>query len=128
MATTEAQLKKKILVIDDEDVIRELMGEILDMLGFVPILCGSPVEAIQLFSDLHNEISLVFMDMMMPEISGRQLYHEFVKIDANKKVIVLSGYSMEHETKKLMEDGITAFIQKPVSIKELSKIINENIG
>jgi CheY-like chemotaxis protein len=119
---------KKILVIDDEDVIRELMGEILDMLGYEAILCGSPVEAIKLFADYHKDISLVFMDMMMPEISGRQLYHEFTKIDASKKVIVLSGYSMEHETKKLIEDGVTAYIQKPVSIKELSKIILENIG
>jgi CheY-like chemotaxis protein len=109
-------------------VIRELMGEILDMLGYVPILCGSPVEAIKLFSDLHKEISLVFMDMMMPEIGGRQLFQEFIKIDPTKKVIVLSGYAMEYETKRLMEDGITAFIQKPVSIKQLSKIINENIG
>lgn len=121
-------VSKKILVIDDEDVIRELMGEILDMLGYEPILCGSPVEAIKLFTNRHKEISLVFMDMMMPEISGRQLYQEFIKIDASKKVIVLSGYSMEHETKKLIEDGVTAFIQKPVSIKELSKIILENIG
>lgn len=119
---------KKILVIDDEDVIRELMGEILEMLGYEAILCGSPLEAIKLFGNQHQEISLVFMDMMMPEIGGRQLYQEFTKIDPTKKVIILSGYSMEHETKKLMEDGITAFIQKPVTISELTRIILENIG
>ncbi|MBC7961248.1 MAG: response regulator [Vallitaleaceae bacterium] len=119
---------KKILVVDDEDIIRDLMGEILTLLGYEPILCGSPVDSIQLYLERHDEISLIFIDMIMPEISGRQLFDEFMKIDPTKKVIVLSGYSMEHETQKLLEDGVSAFVQKPVSIKELSKIISENIG
>lgn len=119
--------KKKILVIDDEALIRELMGEVIKMLGYEPILCGLPTEAIQLFLNLHNEISLVFMDMMMPEINGMQLYQEFAKIDASKNVIILSGYALDCETEKLIEDGITAFIQKPISVKEISEIINKYI-
>lgn len=118
---------KKILVVDDEDIIRELMGEILALLGYEPILCGSPIDAITLFKERHEEISLVFMDMIMPEISGRQLFEEFAKINSNKRVIVLSGYSMAYETQKLIEDGVSAFVQKPVSIKELSKVIKEHI-
>lgn len=119
---------KKILVVDDEDIIRELMGEILTLLGYEPLLCGSPIDAIELFKNRHSEISLVFIDMIMPQISGRQLFEEFIKIDAATKVVILSGYSMGYETKKLMEDGISAFVQKPVSIKELSRIIQENIA
>ncbi len=118
---------KKILVVDDEDIIRELMGEILTLLGYEAILCGSPIEAIQLFKDRHSEISLVFVDMIMPEISGRQLYETFFEIDPTKKIVVLSGYSMEYGTKELLDSGISAFVQKPVSIKELSKVIQENI-
>ncbi len=118
---------KKILVVDDEDIIRELMGEILTLLGYEAILCGSPIEAIQLFNERHSEISLVFVDMIMPEISGRQLYEAFLKIDPTKKIVVLSGYSMEHGMNELLESGISAFVQKPVSIKELSKVIQENI-
>lgn len=118
---------KKILVVDDEDIIRELMGEILTLLGYEPLLCGSPVDAIELFKNRHGEISLVFIDMIMPEISGRQLFEEFLKIDPSIKVVILSGYSMGYETNKLIEEGVSAFVQKPVSIKELAKVIQENI-
>ncbi len=116
---------KKMLVIDDEDVIRELLGEVLQMLGYEAVLCGSPKEALELFSTRHQEFDMVFMDMMMPEMTGKQLYQEFSKIDKNKKVIILSGYSMEQENRELLEAGVAAFVQKPISIKELSRIIKE---
>lgn len=125
---TKVQYMKKILVVDDEYIIRNLLGEILTSLGYEPILCESPVEALVLFKKRHEEISLVFTDMVMPEISGRQLFQEFVRINPSIKVVILSGYSVEHEINKLIEDGVSAFIQKPVSIKELSRVIQENIA
>lgn len=117
----------KILVVDDEVIIRQLMGEILDVLGYEAILCGSPLEAIQIFTERHAEIALVFIDMMMPEMSGKQLYKEFTKIDLNKKVIVLSGYADDQEIQSLLDEGIAGFVQKPVSIKTLSGIIEQNL-
>lgn len=117
---------KKVLVVDDEEIIRELMGEILDMLGYEPILCGSPYEALELFRNQHKNISLVFLDMIMPELSGRQLFEMLSRIDPNKKIVILSGYSSE--AKLLMDEGVSAYVQKPVSIKELSRVIKEQIG
>lgn len=125
--TNYLEIKKKILVIDDESLIRELLGEIIIMLGYEPILCGLPTEAINIFSKYHDEISLIFMDMIMPEINGRQLFKEFIKINSSKKVIILSGFTFEHEAEELFQDGITDFIQKPISVKEITDIIIKHI-
>lgn len=97
------------------------------MLGYEPILCGLPTEAINIFSKYHDEISLIFMDMIMPEINGRQLFKEFIKINSSKKVIILSGFTFEHEAEELFQDGITDFIQKPISVKEITDIIIKHI-
>jgi CheY-like chemotaxis protein len=122
---TESFTKQKdlILVVDDERIIRDLMDDILQMLGYDVIACGSPVEAIDIYKDKQDEISLIIMDMIMPVMNGRQLYNEINKINKNNKVILLSGYSEEHEIEQLLSDGILAFIQKPVSIDKLTEVI-----
>lgn len=115
--------KELILVVDDERLIRDLMNDILQILGYDVVVCGSPIEAIDIYKDRKDEISLIIMDMIMPVMNGRQLYQEINKIDQNNKVILLSGYSEESEIEQLLSDGILAFIQKPVSIGKLTEVI-----
>lgn len=123
IASSITRKKDLILVVDDEEIIRDLMSDILQMLGYDVLVCGSPIEAIDIYKERKEDISLIIMDMIMPKMNGRQLYQEINKIDENNKVILLSGYSEEHEIEQLMSEGILAFIQKPVSIGKLTKVI-----
>lgn len=122
------ELKKTILVIDDEDVIRNLMNDVLDMLGYNVILCSAPVEAIELYRQHKDRIDLILMDMMMPGMNGPELFEAMNAIDSNNKVIVLSGYSMADEVEQMLKDGAIGFIQKPVTIAKLKEIISEALA
>jgi len=113
----------RILVIDDEAIIRDLLKDILDMLGYEVLVTGSPLEAIHIFEKEHQNIHLVILDMIMPEMNGRQLFRELKRINPTVKGILLSGYSLEGEVEKSLSEGIIDFLQKPVSIKELSSVL-----
>lgn len=116
-------IKKNILVIDDEDVIRQLLNDILDMLGFNVILSAAPEEALEIYREQGQNIDLILMDMMMPGMNGEQLYKAMNEIDRNNRVIVLSGYSMADEVESMIREGAVGFIQKPVSIAKLKETI-----
>lgn len=117
--------KKTILVIDDEDVIRNLMKDVLDMLGYNVLLSSEPKDALELYRMHKTEIDLILMDMMMPGMNGPELYKAMNQIDPNNKVIVLSGYSMADEVEQMLNDGVIGFVQKPVSIAKLKEILAE---
>lgn len=118
----------KIIIIDDENTILELLGEVIRSLGYEPILCEYPKEAIEIYRQQCSEIVLIILDMIMPQLSGRQLYQELMKIDDSKNAIVLSGYAIEEEIQKLIQEGIYGFLQKPISVKELSEIVEAAIN
>lgn len=113
----------RVLVIDDEEIIRDLLNDILTMLGYDAIITGSPQEALTIFEEQHKDIHLVILDMIMPEMNGRQLFNQLKAIEPNVKGILLSGYSLEGEVEKSLSEGIIDFLQKPVSIKELSEVL-----
>lgn len=121
-------IKKTILVIDDEDVIRNLMNDVLTMLGYNVILCSAPMEAIELYREQKENIDLILMDMMMPGMNGPELYAAMNAIEPNNKVIVLSGYSMADEVEQMLEDGVIGFVQKPVTIAKLKEIISDALA
>lgn len=113
----------RVLVIDDEEIIRDLLNDILTMLGYDAIITGSPQEALKIFKEQHKNIHLVILDMIMPEMNGRQLFSQLKAIEPDVKGILLSGYSLEGEVEKSLSEGIIDFLQKPVSIKELSEVL-----
>ncbi len=119
----QASDKKTILVIDDEDVIRNLMKDVLEMLGYNVLLCSAPLDALELYREQRRSLDLILMDMMMPGMNGPELYREMNAIDNNNKVIVLSGYSMADEVEGMLSEGVIGFIQKPVTINKLKEVI-----
>ncbi len=119
------QDKKNVLVVDDEPVICELLEDVLDMLGYNPITYGNPLEAIKSFRDNHMNIQFVIMDMMMPVMNGQGVFKEMKKIDPEIKAIILSGYSLIDEIDEMLANGVVGFLQKPVTIEQLTDIISQ---
>lgn len=115
--------KKTILVVDDEDVIRHLLCDILDMLGYNVILSATPEYALEIYTHYRQHLSLILMDMMMPGMNGLQLYRKMNAIDKDNKVVILSGYSILEGVEELLDEGVLGFIQKPVTIKKLEEVI-----
>jgi two-component system, cell cycle sensor histidine kinase and response regulator CckA len=117
-----------ILLIDDEETILEVSKEILETLGYKVILATSGRDALAIYESRKDEIDLIILDMIMPEISGGVLYDALKSINPEVKVILSSGYSMNGQASLIMERGCNAFIQKPFSMNDLAKKVRKVLG
>ena len=81
-------------------------------------------QAIEVFKNNRRAVDLVILDMKIP-YNGSSAFEKLKKIDADVKIIIASGYSVDQRIRKRLEQGCFGFIQKPFTISSLSeKIIN----
>jgi len=114
-----------ILLVDDEEVVLLVTKEILENLGYRVLSANNGREAIAIFRERHQEIALVLLDMIMPDLKGSQTYDSLKEIDSKMKVLLSSGYSIEGQATALLKKGCNAFIQKPYTVSELSQKIRD---
>ena len=113
-----------ILVVDDEDGVRILAQRALERQGFKVITACDGREAMEIFRDSQDEISVVLLDMTMPHMSGDEVFREMRKLRDNVRVILSSGYNEQDATNRFVGSGLAAFIQKPYRPSELIELIN----
>jgi CheY-like chemotaxis protein len=113
----------RILVVDDEDIIRTLVSELLSELNYGVICCANGMDAIKYFSVNSSEVDLVLLDMNMPVMSGVDCLSELRKMRKDVKVIISTGYNMETKTQKLFVKGVSGFVKKPFKLDELAEEI-----
>jgi len=114
-----------LLVVDDESTVLEVLEAILVELGYQVITANNGYTAIALFEKEMGRIDGVLLDMIMPDMSGRQILTELKKRKPDTRVILSSGYTLEglgDEYKSVPADG---FIQKPYSIDKLARTLRE---
>ncbi len=116
-----------LLVVDDEKEIRELVMDLLEPLGYRVILAANGFEALEKFRQLKDEIDLVILDMIMPKMSGTEVFQRLKNIDKNVKIIIASGYSNDGISgiRELLESGAEGFVQKPFTRTSLAKAIKD---
>jgi signal transduction histidine kinase/DNA-binding response OmpR family regulator len=114
-----------ILIVDDERANTESVKELLEILGYTVMVGNSGEEAIGLFRENPGTIQLVILDMIMPEMNGRETLVKLMELDKNVRVLLSSGYSIDGEAKTILDLGCSGFIQKPFRIEELSQKIRE---
>jgi len=114
-----------ILLIDDEEVVLTVTQQLLENLGYRVIPARNGQEALDRYREKRSEISLVILDMIMPDMKGSEIFEHLKKIDPAVKVLLSSGYSIDGWAGQLLEQGCKAFIQKPFSVSELSQKVRE---
>jgi len=112
-----------VLVVDDEEMITQVAGEILEKIGYEVLSANSGKEAIDLYKGRRGSIDLVILDMIMPEMSGTEVFRRLKEVDPGVKVLLSSGYAMEGAARELLKKGCVGFIQKPYNISDLSRKI-----
>jgi CheY-like chemotaxis protein len=112
-----------VLLVDDEAVILDVCKDMLRVLGYEVLVARGGKEAVDTFRSRSEEIDLVILDMIMPDISGERTFDELRSISPGVRVILASGYSMTGDAEKILAKGAVAFIQKPYQISELSQKI-----
>lgn len=116
----QAHENETILVVDDEDAVWSFVIEALQKLGYTVILAGNGEEAVEIYKQNKDGISLVFLDMIMPKLGGHNTFYKLKAIDSNVKVLLSSGYVSEAEIEDLYEQGAKGFMHKPHKIKDLA--------
>ena len=112
-----------ILLIEDDEVIRELYRKIFEFKGYRVIEAVDGKDGVDKFAEHRDEISILVTDVMMPNMNGRETYDEIARIKNDVKVIFTSGYHsvLTHELK---EEGFH-YLQKPFSPQDLLQKIIE---
>jgi CheY-like chemotaxis protein len=117
--------REKILLVDDEENTIQVEELMLKTLGYKVLPALSGREALKLYEDNMLELDLVALDMIMPEMNGKDTYEALKRINPNVKVLLVSGYSLNKQIEELMERGCNGFIQKPFDINKLSQKIRD---
>jgi CheY-like chemotaxis protein len=113
-----------VLVVDDDEAVLEACASILSYLEYTPLRADTGTRAVELFEEHSGAVDLVILDMILPDISGGDVFDAIRSIDPHIKVLLASGYSLNGAAQDILERGCDDFIQKPFTIEQLSQKIN----
>jgi len=109
----------KILIVDDEEMVRHVAGSALKQRGFTPVIAADGAEALSIYEQEPAGFLAVLLDLTMPGISGEETLVRLLKINSTQRVIVMSGYSEEDTMRRCAELGATEFMPKPFELATL---------
>lgn len=108
-----------ILVVDDEDSIRDITKTLLETYGYKVLLANDGIDAIALYTQYKEAISIVLIDMMMPNIDGPTAIGVLQKINPQVKIIAISGLVSNHKLGQFLGNSVKTFLPKPYTSDEL---------
>lgn len=114
-----------ILLVDDEEIILDVDVQLLEALGYTVLKAKGGREAVEIYKENKDKINIVLLDIIMPDMSGGQVYERIKEINPDIKVLLSSGYNIEGQATEILERGCDGFIQKPFNMKELSHSISK---
>lgn len=111
----------KILVVDDEQYLREVFVSMLKLNGYSCYEASSGTEAIALYKKRHAEIDLIILDYAMPGMSGTEAYRQLKQINASANIMLCTGYADQKEISGFIKNGDMEYLPKPFTIEILNK-------
>ncbi|MBW1721345.1 MAG: PAS domain S-box protein [Deltaproteobacteria bacterium] len=114
-----------ILLVDDEERVLYSTSKLIEHLGYRVLTARSGFEAVEVYRDGFDEIDLVILDVVMPEMNGAMTFEKLKEINPSVKVLLSSGFSIEGLASSILEQGGDGFIQKPFRLEELSRKMKE---
>ncbi len=136
-ATTEIAISKKklrkklllgsetILYIDDEKTVLQIGSELLTRLGYRVITARSGSEGVDIYRRQYEQIDLVILDMIMPEMSGEKTFDRLKAINPDARILLASGYHFDEPAQTLLNRKGSDFIEKPFNLVDLSQKIRK---
>jgi PAS domain S-box-containing protein len=120
--------KGNVLFVDDEEAIVDMAQKTLERMGYTVTAKVNSAEALTIFQTSPQEYDVVITDQTMPQLTGMDLAREIKKNRPDLPIILCTGYSEEATPEKALEAGITAYLYKPVSSRDLTQAIQKAIG
>ncbi|HVU23767.1 MAG TPA: response regulator [Opitutus sp.] len=120
--------KGRILIVDDEAIVRTSAQKILGRQGYVTVLVDNGQQALDVLRSEDGGFDLVLLDLTMPELSGAETLHEMRKAGFMLPVIVTSGYSSASLPEEARHDPAVDFLAKPFGLSDLCEKVAANVG
>ncbi len=117
---------KRILVVDDETDVCEMLVELLGSLGYEAVSTLNGKEALEALN--RGKFDLVISDLKMPEIDGRSLLRSIKRKSKSLPVVIITGYGTAATPDEMAALGADAYLAKPFTIKEIAKVVADLIG
>jgi two-component system, cell cycle sensor histidine kinase and response regulator CckA len=117
-----------ILLVEDEESVRQLVRDTLESKGYKIIEAGNGENGIAAAARHSGKIDLVITDVVMPGMGGRELAERILKTRAGTKILYLSGYAEDAVLSEGSLGDNTAFLQKPFTLQNLSRKVREVLG
>ena len=114
-----------ILLVDDEKFISDLGSRILARAGYNVITASNGNEALGAYQARSHEIDLVVLDLIMPEMGGRQCLEALLRINPSIKVVIASGYTTNGPTEDTFPTGAKGFVNKPYEMRQMLEIVRQ---
>jgi CheY-like chemotaxis protein len=114
-----------VLLVDDELSVLEVTAAMIERLGYTVVMAASGHEALAIYRREPERFRLVILDMIMPETGGGEVFDKLKRINPGVRVLLASGYSMQGQAREIMSRGCTGFIQKPFSMEDLSRKLQD---
>lgn len=117
-----------LMVVEDEPMLRELLVDVLSGHGYTAVTAGNGREAVEQYAKEKERISLVILDMIMPEMDGTATFRALRSVNPSLKILISSGFSQDRSVQQLLSEGASGFIAKPYQTDELLKAVAMQLG
>lgn len=121
------QGNETILLVDDEDYLRDLGRRLLTRFGYTVLTAPDGETAVQIYGEHAAQIALVILDLIMPGIGGKNCLDQILEKDPSARVIIASGYSVDGSTQKELEAKARGFIGKPFELQQMLNIVRNTL-
>lgn len=123
--TEMASGHETVLIIDDEEAIRQVASDILGSYGYRVRLAADGEEGVAVYRRQAEQIDLVILDMIMPKRGGRETFLKLQEINPKVPVLFSTGYSQNDKVNEILALGVRGFIQKPYQVRDLLAKVRE---
>lgn len=121
-------MPRRALVIEDDELVRETLKAMLEFLNFEVLTAENGKKALEMFVsqvNSNNFFDVVFIDLVMPEISGKEIIKELKKYDPNVKALISSGYLNDLSVVEYETLGFKGVLKKPYTLEELKETLKK---
>ena len=126
--TKNLKNRDAILIIDDEEIVREILLEVMEVANFQAYCAKTGKDGIDIFLQNKKKIKLVLLDLVMPGLSGIETYKKLLKLDPQIKIILMSGYPDKEALNNVNLPESQEFIQKPFSVQEVISLVRQSLA
>jgi PAS domain S-box-containing protein len=114
-----------VLLVDDEEFLCDMGSQLLTRAGYTVLTATNGREALDLYGNQRSDISLVILDLIMPEMGGKECFQELVNINPQVKVILSSGFLSDGTTEEARVFGVKGLVEKPYNMRQLLQLVRE---